>query len=238
MEQVDARGARRDIAMPRTRYTPPTERRELALDDVPGVPATAEARSDVDRLYVAGDVVLLQFRRVAIVGSREASAASRAAASKLAGELAAEQVVVVSGLARGIDTAAHTGAIDAGGSTIAVIGTPLDKAYPAENAALQERIWREHLLVSEFRPGTRVFPSSFPMRNRLMAAMSHATVVIEAGDTSGTLHQVSACAKMGRPVFIARAVVEDPKLTWPARFIKPGVAVVLESAEQILRAIT
>src|SRR5205814_51885 len=111
--------------------------------------------------------------------------------------------VIVSGLARGIDTAALMGAIEKGGRTVAVIGTPLDKAYPAENADLQTEIYSHHLLVTPFRIGEQVFKANFPKRNRVMAAISDATVIIEASDTSGTLHQAAECEKLGRWLFIA-----------------------------------
>src|SRR5207247_10097113 len=105
-------------------------------------------------------------------------------------------IVVVSGLARGVDTEALSAAIAAGGRVIAVIGTPIDKAYPAENKRLQEQIYSEHLLISQFPPGRRVYQSNFPERNKLMAAISDATVIIEAGETSGTLHQAAAWVRV------------------------------------------
>ena len=91
-------------------------------------------------------------------------------------------MLIVSGLAKGVDTAAHTSAIEAGGVTAAVIGTPLDKAYPAENASLQALIYREYLLLSPFTPGEKVYKGNFPKRNRIMAAITDATVIIEASD--------------------------------------------------------
>ncbi len=124
----------------------------------------------------------------------------------------------MSGLARGVDTEALTAAMEAGGHVVAVIGTPVDRAYPAENAALQERIYREHLLVSQFAPDQRVFPSNFPERNKLMAALSDVTAIVEAGDTSGTLHQAAECIRLGRWLFIAKSVLDDTGLQWPNRF--------------------
>jgi DNA processing protein len=125
-----------------------------------------------------------------------------------------------------------TGAIEAGGRVVAVIGTPLDKAYPAENAELQKAIYRDHLLVSPFPSGEQVFPSNFPKRNRVMAALSDATVIVEASDTSGTLHQAAECQRLGRWLFIMRSVAEDRKLKWPVKFIgKPKVAVLASTAD-------
>src|SRR5207245_7787617 len=141
------------------------------------------------KLWCVGNASLLREKCVAIVGTRAVSPDGAARSRRLACELAAAGVVIISGLAKGVDTEALTAAIDAGGSVVAVIGTPVDRAYPAENKALQERIYREHLLISQFTPGERVFPSNFPERNKLMAAVSDASVIIEAGETSGTLHQ-------------------------------------------------
>jgi len=125
---------------------------------------------------------------------------------------------VVSGLALGVDTEALTAALEARGRTIAVIGTPIDKAYPAENKRLQELIYREHLLISQFPPGKKTYPSNFPERNKLMAAISDATVIVEASDTSGSLHQAAECLKLNRWLFIAKSVLEDRTLQWPSKF--------------------
>jgi DNA processing protein len=191
---------------------------------------------DGPTVFYAGAIDLVARRCVAIVGSRSVSPAGTARARKLARELSAAGVVVVSGLAAGVDTAAHEAAIEVGGRTIGVIGTPLDVAYPAKNAPLQERIYREHLLVTQFRSGSRVFPSNFPRRNKLMAAMTDATVIIEASDTSGTLHQAAECRedRLDRWLFIAKSVVDDPKLTWPKRFLGGAKVRVLEKADDIL----
>jgi DNA processing protein len=155
----------------------------------------------------------------------------------LARELAKAGVVVVSGLAKGVDTEALSAAIEAGGKVVAVIGTPIDRAYPAENKLLQERIYREHLLISQFAPGQQVFPSNFPERNKLMAALSDATAITEAGDTSGTLHQAAECGRLGRWLFIAKSVVDDPLLQWPKRFMGQPRVDSFSSTEDILTAI-
>jgi DNA processing protein len=173
------------------------------------------------QLYCIGDLSLLDLPRVAIVGARKASVEGRRRAAQLGRDCALAGVVVVSGLAEGIDHAAHTAAIEHGGKTIAVIGTPLDKVYPAKHATLQERIYRDHLLVSPFRWGDAFVPSNFPERNRVMARLAQATVIIEASETSGSLHQASESVSVGHPVFIGGAVLDNPKLTWPKRFIGP-----------------
>ena len=138
-------------------------------------------------VFYAGNLDLLKGPAVSIVGTRDGTEDGRQRARRLARELIQAGVVIVSGLARGIDTAAHVSVIEHGGFTAAVIGTPLDKAYPAENAELQETIYRDHLLLSPFPIGERVFPSNFPKRNRVMAALTDASVIVEASDTSGTI---------------------------------------------------
>jgi DNA processing protein len=189
-------------------------------------------------VFYAGDLDLVTHECVAIVGTREASQEGIARASRLARELSKAGVVIVSGLAKGIDAAAHTGAIEHGGRTVAVIGTPLEKAYPTENAELQERIWREHLLLTPFRNGQAVYRSNFPIRNRVMAALSDATVIIEASDTSGTLHQAAECQRLGRWLFIAKSVAEDPGLKWPQRFIGKPKVVILKTTSDVLDVIS
>ena len=146
-------------------------------------------------------------------------------------------MVVVSGLALGIDTAALASAIQHHGRVAAVIGTPLSKAYPAENGPLQERIWREHVLLTPFAEGETVFRSNFPKRNRVMAAVSDATVIVEASDTSGTLHQAAECQRLGRWLFIMRSVAEDRALKWPASFLGKSNTAVLDRTEEIVTAI-
>jgi DNA processing protein len=151
--------------------------------------------------------------------------------------LAQRGITVVSGLARGVDAAAHLGALEENGHTVAVIGTPLDRAYPAENASLQEDIYRKHLLLTPFPIGERVYPSNFPKRNRVMAAVSDATVIVEASDTSGTLHQAAECGLLGRWLFIMKSVADNPDLKWPAKFIGKERVAILSSTMQIINAI-
>lgn len=189
-------------------------------------------------LFLAGDAALLKCRCVAIIGTRDVSELGAQRARRLGRELAEADVVVVSGLAKGVDTAALEAAIAAGGRVIAVIGTPLDKAYPAENKRLQEQIYREHLLVSPFAAGAHTFRSSFPQRNRVMAALSDATAIIEASDTSGTLHQAAECVRLGRWLFIAKSIVDDAKLTWPASFRREPMTRVLTSTADVLATLS
>jgi DNA processing protein len=225
-------------------YTPPADElvRISTLDDliagIRTITPEQQARLQPDsRLWSVGDISLLHRKCVAIVGTRAVTPEGAARSRRLARELAAAGVVVVSGLAKGVDTEALSAAVDAGGKVVAVIGTPIDRAYPAENKHLQERIYREHLLVSQFAPGERVFPTNFPERNKLMAALSDATAIIEAGDTSGTLHQAAECGRLGRWLFIAKSVVDDPLLQWPKRFLGQPNIESFSSTEDILKAI-
>jgi DNA processing protein len=188
-------------------------------------------------IYATGDTSLFKKPCVSIVGTRDVSEEGAARARRLARELCHAGVVIVSGLAKGVDTAALTAAIEAGGRTIAVIGTPLSKAYPAENARLQEEIYSTQLLLTPFREGETVYKSNFPKRNRVMAAISDATVIIEASDTSGTLHQAAECQRLGRWLFIAKSVVDDDSLTWPKRFIGQQRVVILEKTDDVVRRI-
>lgn len=187
-------------------------------------------------VHLAGDASLLQGTAVAVIGSREVSDAGAERARRVARELALAGVVV-SGLAQGVDTCALRAALDTGGRVVAVIGTPLERAYPHENRRLQERIYRKHLLVSPFAPGSSVEPGSFPQRNRLMAALSDASVIIEAAQHSGTRHQAEECARLGRWLLFARELVDTPGVTWPGDYLgRPRVGI-LSTPEDLFRAL-
>jgi DNA processing protein len=189
------------------------------------------------KIWCAGDFSLIKKRSVAVVGTRNTSFAGAARARRIAKELSEEGIVIFSGLAKGIDTEALSSAIAVGGKVVAVIGTPIDKAYPAENKRLQEDIYRNHLLVSQFYPGQRVFPSHFPERNKLMAALSDATAIMEAGETSGTVHQAAECVRLNRWLFIAQSVMNDESLTWPRKFESYPRFRVLKETADILSAL-
>ncbi|KXV70990.1 hypothetical protein AD952_10975 [Acetobacter cerevisiae] len=189
------------------------------------------------KVYYAGDLSILDMKCASIVGTRDVTEAGYKRAYRLAKELSEAGIAVVSGLAKGVDTAALTGAEHSGGRTVAVIGTPLNKAYPAQNAALQENIWREHLLLTPFAEGETVFRSNFPKRNRVMAALSDATVIVEASDTSGTLHQAAECQRLGRWLFIMKSVLDDSSITWPKRFIDKPMVKILSSTQDLISCI-
>ncbi|HEY8805571.1 MAG TPA: DNA-processing protein DprA, partial [Clostridium sp.] len=174
-------------------------------------------------LFMRGNIEIVHQSIVAVVGSRQPSEDGAKKASILASLLGKHRIVVASGLARGIDTAAHLGALNNGFLTITVIGTPLSKVYPKENAYLQKLIGEKGLVISQFPPSAEVQRWNFPMRNAIMSGISLATVVVEAGETSGALKQADYALKQGRIVFIPQSAIENPKLKWPRNYMKrPG----------------
>lgn len=184
-----------------------------------------DAEYPVELLYFRGEWELVYTPSVAIVGTRQASLEGIKRAKRLSRLLVEDGYTIVSGLARGIDTAAHTAAIKAGGRTIAVIGTSIAAVYPPENAALQEDIATNHLLISQvpivrhFRQGPAGNRLFFPERNITMSALTRATIIVEAADSSGTLTQARAALKQGgRKLFILDSCFRNSKLTWPERF--------------------
>jgi DNA processing protein len=167
---------------------------------------------------------------VSVVGSRQASTRGLDIARSIATGLANRGITVIAGLAKGIDTAAHTAALDAGGRTVAVIGTGITKVYPAENRDLQERIARDGLVLSQFWPDAPPTKHSFPMRNAVMSGFGRATVVVEAGEHSGARIQARKAVSHGRPVILTDLVVDANK--WPADLLgRPGVHVAAGTAE-------
>ncbi len=189
------------------------------------------------KLWCVGDIDLVRLPSVSIVGTRNVTPEGAARARRLARELTAAGCVVFSGLAKGVDKEALQSAVQNQGHVVAVIGTPVNQAYPAENKKLQEEIYRDHLLISQFGPGQRVFPSNFPERNKLMAALSDATVIIEAGETSGTLHQAAECVRLDRWLFISKAVMENPELKWPSKFSSYSKFRALETSKDVTDAL-
>ena len=214
-----------------------------AIENTPQYPRKLHVANErVPLLYYQGDIDLVDVKSVSVVGARKASAAGIARAQRIGKILAQREIVVVSGLAKGIDTAAMTSCLENGGRAIGVIGNPIDEVYPKENLGLQKRIATEHLLVSQvpfYRYAHQPFNSKkvyFRERNVTMAAISDATVIVEASDTSGTLIQARACIAQGRPLFIMKSCLENPEITWPRRFVGKG-ARVLEEPEQLLEVV-
>jgi DNA processing protein len=188
------------------------------------------------QVFYAGDRQILDVGpRVSIVGSRKPSTHGLNNARGLAAWLGHRGAVVVSGLAEGIDAAAHQGAIDAGGKTVGVLGTPLERSYPATNRELQALLMREHLVLSQFAPGSPVQPQNFPMRNRTMALISHATVIVEAKEKGGSLYQGWEALRLGRPLFVLARLFDDPALKWPREMAHHGaIALNPERLEELL----
>jgi len=183
----------------------------------------AEKKHSPKQLYMAGDEKLLYHkRRVSVVGSRKATKDGLIRARIVSKALVDHDIIVVSGLAAGIDTMAHRTAMENGGRTIAVLGTPLDKAYPKRNSELLEAIKKEHLAISQFPEGYPSMPKNFPIRNRTMALISDATIIIEAGEKSGTRHQGWEALRLGREVYILENVANDPMITWAKEMIDYG----------------
>lgn len=185
-----------------------------------------ELKNSPDKLYLEGNPDLLKEGiRVSVVGSRKASEGGVNRAKAFVQALVEHNIIVVSGLAEGIDTVAHETAIASNGKTIAVLGTPLNKVFPAKNKALLDAIKLDHLAISQFPEGYPYKKENFPRRNRTMALISDATVIVEAGEKSGTRHQGWEALRLGRLVFIMQNVAENPKLTWPTEMINYGAQV-------------
>lgn len=196
-----------------------------------------DARHPVEMLYYQGSWEWSELPAVAIVGSRKATDDGKRRAAKLARELVEKNFTVVSGLAEGIDITAHTTAIDRGGRTIAVIGTPLGTYYPRPHREMQDLIAKQHLLISQvpvLRYARQHVPQNklfFPERNVTMSALTEATIIVEAGETSGTLTQARAALHQGRKLFILESCFQRTDITWPARFEALGAVRVREPAD-------
>jgi DNA processing protein len=184
-------------------------------------------------LYVQGALALLGARSLAIVGSRAPSPQGRANANTFAQALSQNGLLVVSGLAQGIDGAAHEGALAANSPTVAVVGTGLDRVYPSAHRELARRIAEHGALVSEFAPGTPALPAHFPLRNRIIAGLSLGTLVVEAALRSGSLITARLALEAGREVFAVPGSILSPQSKGCHALIKQGAKLV-ESAQDIL----
>jgi DNA processing protein len=184
-------------------------------------------------LFARGKLELLQGVMVAMVGSRRASAYGMAAAERLAADLANAGIVVVSGMARGIDTAAHLGALSSAGGTVAVFGCGLDLIYPAENRKLAERLAHDGLLISEFPLGTPAHPQNFPIRNRIVSGLSEGVVVVEGMEYSGSLITARLALDQNREVFAVPGNITAKSSFGPNLLIKQGAQLV-QTATDIL----
>ena len=196
-----------------------------------------DAKYPAEVLYYAGSLDLARTRAISIVGARKASTDGLKRARTLARQLVERDFTVVSGLATGIDTAALSSAIEAKGHVIGVVGTPINQVYPAENAQLQHDIAQNHLVLSQvpmYRYAHEPFANHkfyFPRRNVTMAALSCATVIVEASDTSGSHTQARACLTQGKKLFILDSCFHNPSITWPAKYLAQGAVRVTSIAD-------
>ena len=184
-------------------------------------------------LFALGRLERLRLPVVAIVGSRDASRYGRDVAGKLAQELSAAGVTVASGFARGVDAAAHEAALGGQGGTIAVLGCGIDVEYPREHGRLKERLASEHLVLSEYPPGTEPRPQNFPIRNRVIAGISAGVVVVEASRRSGSLITARLAADFGRDVFAVPGSIFAETSAGTHALLKDG-AILCRGAEDVL----
>lgn len=210
---------------------------KLTPQDLLGPLNDVEQKYAPKMLYIAGDRGLIKAApRVAVIGSRKASSEGRQRAAAISKALVSEGITIVSGLAEGIDTAAHESAIRSNGRTIAVLGTPLDKVFPAKNRALQDEIMRLHLAISQYPSGASIQSKFFVLRNRTMALISHASIIVEAGESSGSLSQGWETLRLGRTLFLDESLAANPRLTWAKELIEYG-ARVLSQVEDVLEVL-
>jgi DNA processing protein len=209
------------------------ERGVLTLADAAYPPLLLQTADPPLLLYVQGDVSLLARPSVAVVGSRRPTAQGRDNARAFARALADEGLVVVSGLAQGVDGAAHEGALGGAAGTVAVVGTGLDRVYPAAHRALAHRIVERGLIVSEYAPGTPAVPENFPLRNRIIAGVSLGTLVVEAAIRSGSLITARLASEAGREVFAIPGSIHSPQAKGCHWLIQQGAKLV-ESAADIV----
>lgn len=203
-----------------------------------------DADYPIELFYYKGDINLIDKEKcISIVGARNCSEQGRLRAEKLSSLLVNHGFTIVSGLARGVDTAALTAAIKEGGRVIGVIGTPINEYYPKENKALQDSIAKSHLLISQvpfYRYNNEPFSARkyyFTRRNATMSAISCATIIVEASDTSGTLTQARAAINQGRKLFILNSCFENSDIQWPSKYERKG-AIRVKSIEDITSNLT
>jgi len=187
-------------------------------------------------IYVKGDLLAQDDWAAAIVGTRRVTAYGRQVAAELGRFLAQHGVTVVSGLARGVDSLAHSAAVAAGGRTIAVLGSGVDQIYPPENRGLAEKIIQQGAVISDYPPGTPPESANFPPRNRIISGLSQATVVVEAGEESGALITSTFAADQGRDVFALPGSIYAPQSKGTNRLIQQGARPLLDFNE-ILEAL-
>jgi DNA processing protein len=228
LRSPDLAGVEQDLA-----WLDHPERRLLLPTDPAWPAALGEIANPPLALFTHGDTDLLNLPQLAIVGSRTPSSGGERTAREFAAHLAGAGLVIGSGLASGIDAAAHRGALAADGLTLAVTGTGLDRVYPAQNRALAHDIAANGLLISEFPTGTPPLPAHFPRRNRILAALSLGTLVVEAALKSGSLITARLAAESGREVFAIPGSIHNPLARGCHALIRDGAKLV-ETAEHVL----
>ena len=185
-------------------------------------------------LYVRGTLPADEALTIAVVGTRRASPYGQQATREIVEELVAADAIVVSGMARGIDTAAHKATLDAGGVTVGVLASGLDVVYPAENATLARRVLERGALVSEYPPGVRMRRENFLLRNRIMSGMSRGVVVVEAGERSGAIRTAADALEQNRDVFAVPGSIYSPSSMGTNGLIQKGAAHAIMSAQDVL----
>jgi DNA processing protein len=206
----------------------------IYLDNPEFPPLLREIANPPSCLWTRGDRSLFSGTAIAVVGARDATREGIEIAYQIAADLSLAGVVVVSGLARGIDAAAHTGALDAKGKTIAVLGTGIDRVYPSENKALHERIASQGLLLTEFPPGSPPDLFHFPQRNRIISGLSKAVVVVEAREKSGSLITARLAGEQGRDVMVVPGPIRSGQNRGGHALLRDGAKLV-EAAVDILQ---
>lgn len=200
--------------------------RVMGTGEYPG--SLQDAQNPLQVFYYQGIWDLVRTPSVAVVGSRKVSDAGLRRTRKLVHHLVKDGFTIVSGLASGVDSAAHRAALEFGGLTYGVIGTPLNHIYPKENSDLQRLFKERYLLISQVpflkyeQQDFRKNRSFFPERNITMSALTKATIIVEASDTSGTLYQARAALAQGRKLFILESCFQNSSISWPERFEKKG----------------
>jgi len=187
-----------------------------------------DAKYPLELFYYQGNLELLNTRSISVVGARKVSEEGKKRAARLVKYFVKDGFTIVSGLAQGVDTVSHKTAIESGGNTIGVIGTPLSSFYPKENKELQQYISKKHLVISQVpfirykNQDYRMNRLFFPERNVTMSAITEATVIVEASDTSGTLIQARAALQQNRKLFILDSCFKNSSISWPAKYEAKG----------------
>ncbi len=212
---------------------------QINIRETLGELTSSEIKNAPEILFCEGDLnLLLEGTRVSVVGSRDVSPAGQLRAQTLTKALVRHGIIVVSGLAEGVDTIAHRTAMENEGRTIAVLGTPLSQVYPKSNAALLQCIKKDHLAISQFAENHPFQKKNFPVRNRTMALISDATIIVEAKQNSGTRHQGWEALRLGRVVYLLENVVLDKANTWAQEMLDYGAQILTRNnLEESLYAI-